>query len=315
MYNLLSNLLSGLVFNTSDSANTANATDSSNATNTTDTYGNSLVFLPKTTDQIALDNKLMELAKKLFEFFDSNEELSEKYKKPENGFTGLGKSPNGQRHYYVQSYNVEDSIYANKAFHDFLGYDPSKMILEAIDSRKEIALKRFLSEAKACVSPEQFEVITKYTSELILSLTLAYYPESNSGIREHADFGPVTLHCASSAGLEIRMEVEKSADSTNDSPNYKFVKVEPKPDHYIMQFGGAASVLTGGKLRAATHRVVSHEPNRYFVGLFIDSMGPLVIDNKTIFASGSEYLSTMMKWFNTGLDVEEELYKRINDAK
>lgn len=88
-----------------------------------------------------------------------------------------------------------------------------------------------------------------------------YRPEKDKvGLKEHRDFGYVTLLYINKEGLEARIDDE-------------WVNIPPKKGHFVVNFGRAFEVLVNDPklLKGAWHRVRKVNEDRVSFGVFLDS--------------------------------------------
>lgn len=118
----------------------------------------------------------------------------------------------------------------------------------------------------------------RWFTDPVVLFRLFHSPPPPAGFRgdlavgPHTDYGGLTLLVQDDVGgLEVRPD-----------PDGPWLPVRPLPDAIVCNLGDMVAGMTGGRLRAAPHRVLLPERDRYSFPLFVDPSWDAVIPGQEV---------------------------------
>lgn len=206
-------------------------------------------YIPIDQNKIALTNNLVNLSK---DFFDLNNETKNMYLMNKDGIGYIHKNRHSVKN-NITEIKEQISIRPNEIS---LGEKYDLILHQYYESICSIANKIFINLLKCIGFTEEI-----YT-EFFNTLTLLHYKQDESslgndlGIRQHTDWGLVTILWTDNDGLQLKI-------------NDEWINVPTLKDYFVINVGDMLEILSGGKYKSTIHRVIVKD-EKYSIALFFE---------------------------------------------
>lgn len=237
-------------------------------------------YVPIGLERISLVENILQIEK---EFFDLDDDTKNMYKMNKDG---IGYIPKNR---YSKTNNITEikEQITIRPGEIVLGHGHDQTINKYYESIYALAKKIFQNLLK-CIGVDYNEY-----NDFFNTLTLLHYKKDNNlsdndlGIREHTDWGYMTVLWTDNDGLQIEV-------------NDEWTNVPTLKDHFIINIGDMLEVLSDGKYKSTLHRVIisqNRQIEKYSAALFFEPS-----------------LSTIIKGSNKEISFEDYINEKINES-
>lgn len=227
------------------------------------------------------DEIINDTYKSTINFFSCDDEFKNQFLMNKNGIGYIPKNRYHKKHNLVE---LKEQI----------SFRPNEIYINDLLNQKLNHYYEYMSVLASNIFIkilESYQIDKSSYTKSFNTLTLLHYKkidQSNGeiGIREHTDWGYITILWTDSDGLQIKI-------------NDEWIDIPTKKNCYIVNIGDSLEKMTDGKIKSTTHRV-KYKNEKYSIAYFYEPSIDTKISKKVTFG---DYLnSKLIESYNETFD-------------